>query len=97
VSARDQALAAGVPAFACDRIEETARSLATSDHAEGFGTDACVHLGFAQREATRDNRRDALCEAMESQGDVFNRATFRLAWVAYATHLMALNAGMVES
>ena len=96
MSARDQALCAGVPEFACDRIEETARALAASDHANGRGTEACVHQGLARSVVTFEDRRDALCEAMEERGDVFTRATSRLAWVAYSAHLIALNAGMVQ-
>ena len=85
MSARDAAIAASVPAFACDRIEETARALAESDIAEGLAS------------ATFDDRRDALCDAMEERGDVFTRATSRLAWEAYTERIAAIDAGMVQS
>ncbi len=85
MSARDQALAAGVPEFACDRIEETARALAESD------------IGAGLASATFADRHDALCDAMEERGDVFTRATARLAWEAYTERVAAIDAGEVQS
>lgn len=96
MTARARAIAAGVPEFACDRIEETARAFASSDRASGYGTELCVFRGLAQRRATYGDRCDALRAAMEDRGDVFTRATSRLAWATYMEHLTALNAGMVQ-